>query len=214
MQEVIDKTIKAFGSLRILVANAGLNSHYGPFRYFTPEQVTEDTKLVIGVNLVGMINSVHCVLPQMLKQKYGRIVTLSGGGADRPLEYMTIYSASKGGVVAFSRCLATELKQEDADIKINILQPGMQRTGLTTGPTRASIVSGWKSNQDIEKQMEIVLDNLGGDLDLVATKVIPYVLPSCNKSGERIMGFSLRKLIKGVRKMRKLQKQLEKEQKA
>jgi len=214
VRDVVDKTVETFGSLRILVANAGLNAHYGPFRYLTPEQITEDSKTVLGANLVGMINTVHCALSQMLKQKYGRIITLSGGGADRPLEHMTIYSASKGGVVAFSRCLALELEQEEADIKINILQPGMQRTGLTTGPTRASMVSGWRNEQFNEKQMEIVLENLGGDLDLVATKVIPYVLPACTKSGGRIMGFSLRKLLKGVRKMRKLQKQLEKEQKA
>jgi NAD(P)-dependent dehydrogenase (short-subunit alcohol dehydrogenase family) len=211
--DAVDKTVAAFGSLRILVANAGLNSHYGPFRYFTQDQVAEDAKSVLGANLVGMMNAVHCALPHMLKQKYGRIITLSGGGADRPLEHMTIYSASKGGVLAFSKCLALELKQENADIKINILQPGMQRTGLTTGPTRASMVAGWKSEQEIEKQMAIVLDNLGGDLDLVATKTLPFVLPSCAKSGTVIMGFSLGKLIKGVRKMQKMQTQLEKEHK-
>lgn len=214
MQEVVDKTVDVFGSLRILVSNAGLNSHYGPFRCLTPDEITDDAKIVLGANLIGTINAVSCALPQMLKQKYGRIVTLSGGGADRPMEHMTIYSASKGGVLAFTRCLALELKQDEGDIKINALQPGMQKTGLTTGPTMACIVSGWKDKETIEKEMSIVLDNIGGDLDLVANKVIPYVLPACNKNGEVIMGFSLVKLLKGIRRIKKMQKHQQKEKKS
>ena len=67
---------------------------------------------------------ISAVLPQMKSQGYGRIVTLSGGGADRPIDNMTIYSASKGGVLAFSKCLAVELGRRRDDIKLNIFQPG------------------------------------------------------------------------------------------
>ena len=55
IRDVVDETIAAFGSLRILVANAGINLSYGPFEYMSAEKVAEDAQKVIGVNLVGAI---------------------------------------------------------------------------------------------------------------------------------------------------------------
>lgn len=95
VKSVIDETIKNFGSVRILVANAGINLEYGPFEHIPLEKVNVDAKTVIETNLIGVINSISAVLPHMIKQGYGRIITLGGGGADRPIEHMTIYSASK-----------------------------------------------------------------------------------------------------------------------
>nr|MDO8113180.1 SDR family oxidoreductase [Candidatus Sigynarchaeota archaeon] len=197
------KVHDVYGSIRILVANAGLNSTYGPFQYLTPDQVIADTNLVIGTNLVGIMNSISAVLPYMITQGYGRIITLSGGGAARPITNMAIYSASKGGVVAFSRCLALELKEQQADIKINILQPGMQRTGLTD---HVNVVAGWRNAESVRKEADLVLEYLGGDLDFMARKVIPYALPDCKANGKVIMGFSIRRLLKGVSKLKKMQK--------
>ena len=122
MKNVVEKTIKEFGSVRILVSNAGLNTTYGPFEYLSPSQVTSDAQTVLATNLIGTINAITTVLPYMITQKYGRIVTLAGAGADRPLPHMTLYSASKGGILSFSKCLAEELKESHDDIKINIFQ--------------------------------------------------------------------------------------------
>ena len=117
---LIKKTYDTFGSIRILVANAGLNLTYGPFQYLTLDEVNSDAKTIIGTNLIGVLNTISATLPHMVTQNYGRIITLSGAGADRPQENLTIYSASKGGVVAFSQCLAEEFEKEEHDIKINI----------------------------------------------------------------------------------------------
>lgn len=129
---LVDKIVASFGSIRILVANAGLSLFYGPFEYLSPELVAADAKTIINTNLLGVINTISAVLSQMKIQNYGRIITLSGGGAERPIDNMTLYSASKGGVLAFSRCLAVEFDKYQKNIKINIFQPGMQKTGLTT----------------------------------------------------------------------------------
>ena len=130
IQNLVNKTIEVFGSVRILVANAGFNRSYGPFDCLSLDRANKEANLVINTNLIGVINSISAVLPQMKRQGYGRIITLAGGGADRPLEYMTIYSASKGGVLAFSKCLALEFKQTPEDIKLNIFFPGMIYTNL------------------------------------------------------------------------------------
>jgi 3-oxoacyl-[acyl-carrier protein] reductase len=203
LKSLVQKVIEAFGSIRILVANAGLNKNYGPFEYMSTEVVYETAKEVLGVNLIGMINAIAAVLPQMKTQKYGRIVTLSGGGADRPITYMTVYSASKGGVVAFSKCFAEELKEINkgaTDIKINIFQPGMLKTGLTS---RADVIAGWMDVETVRRQSELALQYLGGDINETCSKVLPYVLPTCKKNGQLFRGFKILDMIKGGMKLRK-----------
>jgi 3-oxoacyl-[acyl-carrier protein] reductase len=208
LKSLVDKTMATFGSIRILVANAGLEKNYGPFEYLPLEMVSENTKTILGVNLIGMMNSIAAVLPQMKKQKYGRIITLSGGGAERPLPNMTIYSASKGGVVAFSKCFAEELKELNAkanDIKINIFQPGMHKTGLTS---HTDVVPGWLDVDTVRKRSELALKYLGSDLEESCNKVLPFVLPSCKKNGELFRGFKIMNMIRGGIKLRKEMKKL------
>ncbi|OLS16549.1 MAG: putative ketoacyl reductase [Candidatus Heimdallarchaeota archaeon LC_3] len=202
---VVDKTVEVFGSVRILVANAGLNVHYGPFAHLTPEQIQEDTKKVLGANLIGTINSISVTLPKMINQGYGRIVTLSGAGADskRPMKHMTIYSASKGGIVSFSRCLAEELKSYKEDIKINVYQPGMIETNLGKN---ATVVNNWIGEETFRKETTLAYKWIGTDIEESVKKIIPFVIPSCKDNGKTFRGFSIRKMITGGRKLRKVLK--------
>ncbi|HUW91298.1 MAG TPA: SDR family oxidoreductase [Candidatus Nanopelagicaceae bacterium] len=199
VKKLIDKTIEAFGSIRILVANAGVNLTYGPFQYLTLDKVNSDAKTIIGINLIGVLNSISAVLPQMIKQKYGRIITLSGGGADRPMENMTIYSASKGGVVAFSRCLAKELEMGENDIKINIFQPGMVLTNLYN----VKLIETWKDKETFTSQMELLKKYVMTDVEKSSVTVIPYALPTCKENGKSFRGFPLAKMIRGFMKVSK-----------
>jgi len=208
LKEFVDKVINEFGSVRILVANAGVNLTYGPFEYLTREKVILDVQDVVGINLIGTIYTIATVLPQMIKRGYGRIVTLSGGGADRPMENMTIYSASKGGVHSFSKCLAMELEEKGYDIKINIFKPGMIKTNLYT----ASPVEGWKDEESYRDETALVLKYVGTDIEESCSKVIPFVLPSCKKTGTSFRGFTIRKLIQGFRRVKKEMKNREEKQ--
>ncbi|MHA1928273.1 MAG: SDR family oxidoreductase [Candidatus Thorarchaeota archaeon] len=203
VKNLIDQTMESFGSIKILVANAGINTVYGPLEHLPLEEVASHAQKMINVNLLGMIHSISAVLPQMVKQKYGRIITLSGGGADRPLSHMTLYSASKGGVVAFSQCIAEEFKERDEDIKINIFQPGMIRTNLGHD---IQLVNGWISQEEFERNTTLVHELMGSELEESCSKVIPFVLPSSKKNGDTIRGFSLRKMISGGRKLQKAMK--------
>ena len=204
LKKIVQNTIEAFSSIRILVANAGRNIRYGPFEYISPEMVISDAQAVIGTNLIGTMNSVSAVMPQMIKQKYGRIVTLSGGGASRALTNMALYSASKGGIDTFSKCFAQELKERDDDIKINIFNPGMLKTNLATN---IEIVPGWRDEDSVKKESELAFEYLGGDIEKSCSKVIPYVLPTCTKNGVKFSGVSVLNMIRGGIKLRKVLKE-------
>ena len=203
VQNLVDKTIEAFGGVRILVANAGFNLSYGPFDCFSLEAANKEANLVIGTNLIGVINSISAVLPHMKKQGYGRIITLAGGGADRPLEHMTIYSASKGGVLAFSKCLALEFDQNPDDIKLNIFFPGMIYTNLMR---KTCVIEEWKDEAEFREEVDLMMKYVATDIEESCIKVIPYVLPSCKSNGKSFRGFSLFKLIRGFRKLSKERK--------
>jgi short-subunit dehydrogenase len=200
LKSIIDTTIKSFGSIRILVANAGVNLTYSPFEYVSLEEANADAKTVIGINLIGLINFVSAVFPQMVKQGYGRIITLSGGGAKRPVENMTIYSASKGGVLAFSRCLAKELEKDEKDIKLNIFNPGMIDTNLATD---VKVIEAWKDKETYDREFELIKKYVMTDIEEACRKVIPYALPTCKDNGEFFKGFSGMKLGMGFNKVRK-----------
>jgi len=202
---LLDKTIEAFGSVRILIANAGVNLTYGPLHYLSLEKINSDATSMIGINLIGIINSVAAVLPAMINQGYGRIVTLSGGGADRPVEHMTLYSASKGGVLSFSRCLALEFENHQNDIKINIFNPGMIDTNLYKN---AQVIEAWKDKETYEREMKILKKYVMTDIEKSCSTVLPYVLPTCKENGKSFRGFSIMKLIKGFRKVSKELKQM------
>lgn len=209
LENLVEKTVQAYGSVRILVANAGINTIYGPVDCLALDQVNNHAKKVIETNLIGTINSIAAVLPQMNDKKYGRIVALSGGGADRPIENMTFYSASKGGVVTFAKCLALELEEKGYDIKINIFQPGMLETNLTSSVT---CVPHWKSEEEVMEEMDFVMEHLGGDIEKRCLPVVDYVEPNCKSNGKIFRGFSLPKLIFRVMKMqRKMKKRNRKE---
>lgn len=202
MKKVVEQTINNFGSIRILVANAGINLSYGPFEHMinNPEEIVSDIQVMLATNLIGVINSVSTILPYMINQGYGRIIVLGGGGGDRPVPYMTLYSATKGGVIAFSKCLATELKEREDDIKINIFQPGMIQTNLHTN---VKVIEGWKTPEIFQSDRSLAMKYIGTNIEDSCKKVILYGLPSCNVNGKVFRGFSILKMIRGGRRFQK-----------
>jgi short-subunit dehydrogenase len=209
IKKVVDKTYDAFSSIRILVANAGLNLIYGPFENMIqePEKIVSDTQVMLATNLIGVINSVSTVLPYMIEQGYGRIITIGGGGGDRPVPHMTLYSASKGGVMAFSKCLATELKERDDDIKLNIFLPGMIDTNLEKN---VRVIESWKDEKSFRHETSLVFSYIGTDIEKSCSKVIPYILPTCKANGKMFRGFSIMGMMRGGRKLQKALKEQEK----
>ena len=91
MKEAVERAVKEFGKLDIVVANAGIQA-YGPLANTSEE----DWNNVIDINVKGTANTVRAALPHMLSRKYGRIVIISSGqGRQGYYKNGSAYSASK-----------------------------------------------------------------------------------------------------------------------
>ncbi len=95
--------VEAAGTLDILVNNAGIDE-FGFFTYTSPEQ----WQRVIGINLIGVFNCTHAALPGMQRAGYGRIVSISSEAGRVGSKGSAVYSAAKGGIVAFMKAIARE----------------------------------------------------------------------------------------------------------
>jgi 2-hydroxycyclohexanecarboxyl-CoA dehydrogenase len=118
--------VEAVGTLDILVNNAGLDE-FGFFTYTTPEQ----WRKVIDVNLFGVFNCTHAALPNMQAAGYGRIVSISSEAGRVGSKGSAVYSAAKGGIVAFMKAIARENARYG--ITANSIAPGPIETPLLMG---------------------------------------------------------------------------------
>ena len=108
----------------VLVNNAGV---YGPFGLVEENDWAEWVKAV-EVNLFGTVLMCRALLPRMRAAGYGKVVTLSGGGATAPLPRISSYAASKAAVVRFTETLAEETR--GVGIDVNAVAPGALNTRL------------------------------------------------------------------------------------
>ncbi|KAG0309044.1 reductase [Dissophora globulifera] len=93
----------------------------------------EDVEATMNINLMGTIWVNKAVVKEMLRQRKGSIVNISSVLGSGGSLGQTIYSASKGGVIAFSKALAKEVGSRG--ISVNILSPGYTETDMTQGLT-------------------------------------------------------------------------------
>jgi NAD(P)-dependent dehydrogenase (short-subunit alcohol dehydrogenase family) len=113
----------ALGPITILVNNAGVEE----FTAF--QDIGEDAwDRIMDVNLKGAYHVTQLVLPDMLAQGWGRIVNLTALGAQIGGANMAHYTASKGGLTAMTRTLATELGPKG--ITVNAVSPGFIQTPM------------------------------------------------------------------------------------
>ncbi len=117
-QELAEKTAQEYGRIDILVNNAGIYPQK-PFLQMSPEEWNK----VININLNGTFNCVKAVAPKMVQQKYGKIINIASiAGVAVGYFNLAHYSASKGGVVGFTKSLALEMAPYG--INVNAIAPG------------------------------------------------------------------------------------------
>ena len=97
-----------FGKIDIMIANAGIAGNNKKTRLLQPDAV----KKVIDVNLIGAVNSVSAVLPQMLKEGSGQLVAISSLAGFRGLPKSAAYSASKAGMTAFFESVRLDVQHK------------------------------------------------------------------------------------------------------
>ena len=120
---MVKQVASEFGRLDVLVNNAGITRD-ASLRKMTDEQWEE----VIKTNLCGYFYCTSAAIPVMVEQKYGRIINVSSMNGQIPAFGQANYSASKGGVIAFTRTAALELAK--SGITVNTVSPGFTETDM------------------------------------------------------------------------------------
>lgn len=163
VHQAVESVLEHWGAIDIVVNNAGKGQREG----FT-DVTRELWDYMLDVNLTSVFNVCSAVVPPMVAQGSGRIVTISSIAALRGGRLLgrTAYAAAKGGVIAFTKSLAIELAEHS--ITVNCIAPGIHNT-----PRRA---------QDTPEEREHVLARvpmrkLGDPKDLAQT-VVFLCLPS------------------------------------
>ena len=122
-QRVVDAALNEFGRLDILVNNAGMNWD-GVSWKMTEEQWDR----VIEVNLKGYFNFTRNVAPHFKEQQHGKIINITSINGLRGKFGQTNYSASKAGIIGYTKALAKELGA--FGVNVNAVAPGLIETRM------------------------------------------------------------------------------------
>ncbi|MCF0124371.1 MAG: 3-oxoacyl-[acyl-carrier-protein] reductase [Clostridia bacterium] len=123
-EKMIKEVIEQFGKIDVLVNNAGITKDRLLMR-----MKKEDFESVINVNLTGTFNMTKNVVPYMMKARKGRIINLSSVVGVSGNAGQSNYSASKAGIIGFTKSLAKELGSRN--ILVNAIAPGFIETNMT-----------------------------------------------------------------------------------
>ena len=123
VKEAVASITSEQGGVDVLVNNAGFD-RFANFLDTTPD----DWESIIAVNLRGTLNMHHVVLPGMRDRGRGRVVNIASDAGRVGSSMEAVYSACKGGVIAFTKSVARELAR--TGVRLNVVCPGPTDTPL------------------------------------------------------------------------------------
>jgi len=126
VRQAADRLRNEFGRIDVLIANAGRGATTD-----AAEIDPQDVAQVLDVNVMGAVNSVAAVLPEMLEQGSGHLVAISSLSAYRGLRKSAAYCASKAALSSYFESLRIDLRGRG--VNVSIIHPGFIKTPLTAG---------------------------------------------------------------------------------
>jgi 3-oxoacyl-[acyl-carrier protein] reductase len=126
--EAFDRIENDLGPVGVLVNNAGFTKDGLAVRY-----AAETWNTTVAINLNGAFFCSRRALPRMLKARWGRVISVASAAAIRGNAGQTAYSASKAGLLGFTKSLAREVGSRG--ITVNVICPGFVETRMTEGTT-------------------------------------------------------------------------------
>jgi 3-oxoacyl-[acyl-carrier protein] reductase len=142
-QELAAEVLKEFGSIDILINNAGITRDNLLMRISE-----EDFDKVIEVNLKSVFNLTKAVIRPMMKQRQGSIIHMSSIVGIKGNAGQTNYAASKAGIIGFSKSVALELGSRN--IRSNVIAPGFIETEMTA-KLNEKVVDEWRSSIPLKR---------------------------------------------------------------
>ena len=132
VQALMDTAVKTFGGIHILINNAGITRDQ--LMMMMKEEAFDE---VISANLKGAFLCMKAAARTMMKQRYGRIVSLSSVVGLRGNAGQTNYAASKAGIIGLTKTIARELAPKG--IRCNAIAPGFIETEMTEAMPEAAV---------------------------------------------------------------------------
>ena len=129
VERMVKQVLEKFGRIDILVNNAGLMGNY----YLVTDYPEEEWDRLIDVNLKGTFLCCKAVLPSMIKQKYGKIISLASVAGKEGNARMSAYSASKAAIIALTKTIAKEVAPYG--IHVNCVSPALCETDMAKDMT-------------------------------------------------------------------------------
>ena len=151
-QALVNQVIKDYKKIDVAVVSSGISK-----TELLIDSSIEDINKVVDVNLLGTIYACKAVAPSMLSNHYGKIITISSMWGEVGASMESVYSATKGGVIAFTKSLAKELGYNG--INVNTISPGLIDTEMNkhlSNEDKADLIENTPSSrigvpQDIAK---------------------------------------------------------------
>ncbi len=123
IQNCISQVLKDFGSIDVLVNNAGVYDT-NPLESVSDEQI----QALIDTNVLGTLRMTKALLPHFRERKGGTIVNISSVAGLTTFPYQTLYHTSKWAIEGFSEALSYEAR--DVNVRVKVVEPGMVKTNL------------------------------------------------------------------------------------
>ena len=142
-QELAKEVLAEFGSIDILINNAGITKDNLLMRISE-----DDFDKVIEVNLKSVFNLTKAVIRPMMKQRSGSIINMSSVVGLKGNAGQSNYAASKSGIIGFSKSVALELGSRN--IRSNVIAPGFIETEMTAKLDDAT-VQGWRNSIPLKR---------------------------------------------------------------
>jgi len=124
LTKLVEQTIEKFGTIHILVNNAGTIGNSG----FFDELDIQEWKDLFELNFFAVVSLSKAVIPVMLKNKWGRIINISSENGEQPYPDMPHYSVSKSALNGFTKMLSKSYAKQG--ILVNAISPAFIKTPL------------------------------------------------------------------------------------
>ena len=163
LAHMVTETEKEFGALNILVNNASIFAALSPKPFLQIDN--DEFDKVMTVNARGVHQATKAVVPAMLRAGGGKIVNIASGTFYYGPPGLSHYTASKGAVIALTRCHGRELG--DKNIQVNAIAPGLTESEALQGHTGFDAARGPTVQSRSIKRDMLPEDLLGSLLFLV-----------------------------------------------